>query len=121
MHGISAPSSACVTAPVSTFPLARSLHSTHPPAPHASIRSLKCEALTPREDGLVIAGPSDAAPSYAAIDATPLNRVVYTLFRNKMVASLDGQDSDQQGYAAIIDLTRRLNTLGTASQTQNRT
>jgi hypothetical protein len=42
------------------------------------------------------AGPGTPAPSYAEIDAQPLNRVVMALFRRKMVESI-GSDSQLQG------------------------
>lgn len=66
-------------------------------------------------------GPSDPQPSYEQIDSLPLNRVVYGLFRKKMVAALNSQDSMEAGYPAIIDLTRRLNSLGSPRETQETT
>ena len=66
------------------------------------------------------AGPADPPPSYQAIDAHPLNRLVFSLFRRKMADAL-GADSDIQGYPAIIDLTRRLNGLGPPRATQQAT
>ena len=54
------------------------------------------------------AGPEEPPPDYTSIDRQPLNRAIMALFRNKMVAAL-GQDSTLQGYDAIIDLTRTLN------------
>lgn len=69
-------------------------------------------------DEFIQAGPSDSPPSYQAIDSQPLNRAVYSLFRARMVAALDGMDSPMQGYDAIIDLTRRLNARGSPLDTQ---
>lgn len=66
-------------------------------------------------------GPSDSKPSYAKIDEQPLNRVVYSLFRKKMVSALGNRDSSLDGYAGIIDLTRRLNSLGSPTDTQRLT
>jgi hypothetical protein len=66
------------------------------------------------------AGPATPPPTYNAIDAQPLNRVVYSLFRRKMADAL-GSDSDLQGYPAIIDLTRRLNAVGSPRATQQAT
>lgn len=63
-------------------------------------------------------GPTDPKPSYDAIDAQPLNQLVYGLFRRKMVAALDDKDSGMEGYDGIVDLTRRLNALGSPRQTQ---
>jgi hypothetical protein len=71
--------------------------------------------------GLRRAGPSTPKPDYAAIDDHPLSKVVYSLFRAKMVLALDGQDSSMEGYDAIIDLTRRLNSLGPPRVTQDKT
>lgn len=67
------------------------------------------------------AGPGDNPPNYTEVDAQPLNRVITQLFRKKMVAHL-GVDSRQQGYDAIIDLTRKLNTrYARAEDTQHAT
>lgn len=71
--------------------------------------------------GLRRAGPSTPKPDYTAIDDHPLSRVVYSLFRAKMVLALDGKDSSMEGYDAIIDLTRRLNSLGPPQVTQDKT
>lgn len=71
--------------------------------------------------GAVDAGPKDLPPSYDAIDSQPLNRLVYSLFRKKMVSALNEQDSPLEGYDAIIDLTRRLNALGSPGETQKKT
>lgn len=49
--------------------------------------------------GLVAAGPAGPAPDYAAIDAQPLNRLVYSLFRGRMVQAI-GADSTLKGCAA---------------------
>ncbi|KAG2497918.1 hypothetical protein HYH03_004182 [Edaphochlamys debaryana] len=55
------------------------------------------------------AGPADVpAPSYEEIDRKAMNVLVMSLFRRKMVDAL-GVDSQQQGYAGIVDLTRKLN------------
>ena len=67
------------------------------------------------------AGPKDDPPSYDAIDSQPLNKVVYGLFRKKMVMALNDQDSSCEGYAGVIDLTRRLNAQGSPHETQERT
>lgn len=63
-------------------------------------------------------GPTDPKPSYDELDAQPLNKLVYGLFRRKMVAALDNKDSGMEGYDGIVDLTRRLNALGSPRQTQ---
>jgi len=62
--------------------------------------------------------PSAPKPSYHEIDNQPLNKVVYGLFRRKMVAALDGRDSSLEGYDGIVDLTRRLNAMGSPRETQ---
>jgi hypothetical protein len=78
--------------------------------------------LSLTSDGFVDAGPRNSPqPDYTAIDAQPLNRLIYSLFRNKMVYALGGKDSSMKGYPAIIDLTRRLNALGTPQDTQKAT
>ena len=46
--------------------------------------------------GLVAAGPASPPPDYAAIDARPLNRLVYSLFRNRMAQAI-GADSKLEG------------------------
>lgn len=46
--------------------------------------------------GLVAAGPAAPPPSYAAIDAQPLNRLVYSLFRKRMAQAI-GTDSQLEG------------------------
>lgn len=66
-------------------------------------------------------GPSGPKPSYVEIDAQPLNSLVYSLFRKKMVDALGNTDSSLDGYDAIIDLTRRLNALGSPKDTQQLT
>ena len=48
------------------------------------------------DGGLVAAGPASSPPDYAAIDAQPLNRVVYGLFRQRMVQAV-GNDSKLEG------------------------
>ena len=45
------------------------------------------------------AGPSDEPPDYSAIDAQPLNKLVYSLFRRRMAAAV-GSDSPEQGCAS---------------------
>ena len=57
----------------------------------------------PRETGAAttsgscrLAGPSTPPPNYAAIDAQPLNRAVYTLFRRRMAQAI-GSDSQLEG------------------------
>lgn len=57
---------------------------------------------------------------YAKIDSEPLNQLVMQLFRNKMVAAL-GDDTEKEGYAGIIDLTRKLNYKFMPRQTQQTT
>lgn len=82
------------------------------------------EALPParshqRRQTLVYAtGPQDPKPEYTDIDSQPLNTIVYGLFRRKMVAALQNRDSSEEGYQGIIDLTRRLNALGSPRDTQ---
>lgn len=66
-------------------------------------------------------GPGEPKPCYTEIDSQPLHRLVYGLFRRKMVAALDGRDSSLPGYDGIIDLTRRLNALGSPQDTQSLT
>lgn len=53
-------------------------------------------APPPPPGGLVAAGPASPPPDYSAIDAQPLNRAVYGLFRRRMVAAI-GADSPLQG------------------------
>lgn len=48
------------------------------------------------QGGLVAAGPPSPPPDYSAIDAQPLNRAVYGLFRRRMVAAI-GADSPLEG------------------------
>lgn len=62
-------------------------------------------------------GPSDQPPDYTSIDNTLLNQLIFSLFRRKMADALHS-DSPLQGYPAIIDLTRKLNSLGSPRQTQ---
>lgn len=71
--------------------LQRSRPRHSPPPPLAA-------AAAAGEDGLVAAGPPTPAPDYAAIDAQPLNRVVYGLFRRRMAAAI-GADSPLEGCA----------------------
>jgi hypothetical protein len=84
-----------------------------------------CKASTSKllltDDGFVDAGPRDSQPDYSAIDAQPIHRLMYSLFRNKMAQALRGKDSPMEGYPAIIDLTRRLNALGSPQDTQKAT
>ena len=42
------------------------------------------------------AGPASPPPDYSAIDAQPLNRLVYTLFRKRMAQAI-GADSQLEG------------------------
>lgn len=42
------------------------------------------------------AGPSEPAPSYAALDEKLLNKAIMALFRRRMVAAI-GEDSSEQG------------------------
>eukprot|EP00887_Chlorella_sp_A99_P004934 scaffold4.g4934.t1 len=80
-------------------------------APHyCSRRRARAVVAAAEADELLAAGPSTPRPDYAALDAQPLNRAVYALFRRKMVAAV-GADCSLQGYDAIIDLTRRLNAM----------
>ena len=53
-------------------------------------------AAAPGGGALVAAGPPTPPPDYAAIDAQPLNRLVYTLFRRRMVQAI-GADSPLEG------------------------
>jgi len=97
-----------------------------PHSPSAIKTNLQvCKASTGKllltDDGFVDAGPRDSQPDYSAIDAQPLNHLIYSLFRNKMVQALGGKDSPMEGYPAIIDLTRRLNALGSPQDTQTAT
>lgn len=46
--------------------------------------------------GLVAAGPATPPPDYSKIDAQPLNRAVYGLFRRRMVQAI-GSDSKLEG------------------------
>lgn len=71
--------------------------------------------------GVRRAGPSTPKPDYAALDDQPLNKLVYSLFRAKMVNALGGKDSSMEGYDGIIELTRRLNSVGTPLLTQQKT
>ena len=82
-------------------------------------RRHQLSALPPiNADGYIDAGPKDPQPDYSSIDAQLLNRLIYTLFRNKMANALGGRDSEMEGYPAIIDLTRKLNSLGSPRDTQ---
>lgn len=70
----------------------------------AAARRRRRAAPTPRaaqDGGLVSAGPGDTPPDYTAIDAQPLNRVVYALFRARMVAAV-GADSPLEGCAGLL-------------------
>jgi hypothetical protein len=59
---------------------------------------------------VVQAGPKDEPPDYSGIDRSPFNRAIMALFRRKMVQRI-GEDSQMEGYDAIIDLTRKLNSM----------
>lgn len=69
-----------------------------------------CHCATTSTSSEMSRGPSDPPPDYSSIDKSPLNRVVYTLFRGRMAKAL-GTDSKMSGYSAIIDMTRQLNSL----------
>jgi hypothetical protein len=56
------------------------------------------------------AGPRDVAPSYEKIDASPINQFIMARFRTKMIDKI-GEDVDEQGYAGIMALTRKLNSM----------
>jgi hypothetical protein len=88
---------------------------------HRSTRHRQCSMLVtataaggaaatgrqPSREGLVAAGPATPAPEYSTIDAQPLNRVVYGLFRRRMVQAI-GSDSqlDGCGSAALLNPLR---------------
>lgn len=61
----------------------------------ASRRQRQCSAAAAGMDTRD-AGPPMPAPSYAGIDAQPLNRVVMQLFRSKLAGAV-GADSQQLG------------------------
>lgn len=86
--------------PLVTFPLPR--RSQKPSSIRGALRSV---------------GPDSPKPDYAQLDSVPLNRIVYSLFRAKLAQAL-GRDSSMEGYDAIVDLTRRLNALGSPRTTQ---
>lgn len=81
----------------------------------AAAQAAAGEPVRPQQGGLVVAGPASPPPDYSAIDAQPLNRVIYSLFRGRMAAAI-GSDSQLEGYDAIIDLTRRLNAMHATPQ-----
>jgi hypothetical protein len=56
------------------------------------------------------AGPAESPPDYSEIDSHPVNKAIMALFRRKMVARI-GEDCEEQGYAGIIALTRKLNSM----------
>lgn len=79
----------------------------------ARVRSSRCgrqrvRAQAANRGELRSAGPEEPPPDYTNIDRQPLNRAIMALFRAKMVPAI-GRDSELQGYDAIIDLTRTLN------------
>ena len=78
----------------------------------AQPRQRRCAAVSATRE----AGPGDNAPDYSEIDSSPFNQTIMALFRRKMVARI-GEDTDEQGYAGIIALTRKLNSMykGTVS------
>lgn len=177
-----APSSACGTRAAclrpAPFPSPSSPNTWAPPSrqPRRPSRQRPVCAAAAGSSGdgvplqrLVAVGPGTPPPDYTAIDLHPLNRVVYSLFRARMVQAI-GSDSQLKGcggssgaqggmaaaplplmrcprrptarpslhpapqstapccpaspacrYDAIIDLTRRLNTMhGSAHGTQVR-
>lgn len=68
-----------------------------PPTLSSSGRRVPTAArAAPEDGGLVAAGPSDAAPDYREIDAQPLNRVIYGLFRRRLAAAV-GVESPLEG------------------------
>jgi hypothetical protein len=66
------------------------------PALPARLRHAALHRPAVRAAAFQQAGPQSPEPSYAAIEAQPLNRLVMQLFRNKMVAAI-GEDSKLQG------------------------
>lgn len=56
------------------------------------------------------AGPDESPPDYSEIDSSPFNQTIMALFRRKMVDRI-GEDTEEQGYAGIIALTRKLNSM----------
>lgn len=99
------------------IPHARSIHPFTRSLPSQK-RHLPAALPPLNVDGYVDAGPNDRQPDYTSIDSQPLNRLIYSLFRRKMVHALGGKDTSVEGYAAIIDLTRKLNALGSPRDTQ---
>lgn len=73
-------------------------------------------ALAPRRERCAAvgatrtAGPGDIPPDYSDIDASPINQTIMALFRRKMVDRI-GEDTEEPGYAGIIALTRKLNSM----------
>lgn len=96
----------------------------------AAAESSSSSPNSPRPQQPLRRSPPPPPPGWdaqvARIDAKPLSRLVLALFRSKMVLSLGGgreNDSAEPAgsYAAIVDLTRRLNALPpaeTAARTQ---
>jgi len=76
------------------------LHPTTQPRPRLAKTTAAAAANSDNAQPLRQAGPSTAAPDYAAIDSQPLNRVVMALFRRKMVAAI-GSDSELEGCAVL--------------------
>lgn len=71
----------------------------------AQPREARCAARATRR-----AGPGDDPPDYSDIDSSPFNQTIMALFRRKMVDRI-GEDTEEQGYAGIIALTRKLNSM----------
>ncbi|CAD7704759.1 unnamed protein product [Ostreobium quekettii] len=94
-------------------PLPPRLPGTSGPRPRAGRAAHRIASRAPHvasadADELLAAGPQDAPPDYSKIDGTIVSRAVMGLFRARMVETL-GEDSELEGYDAIIDLTRKLN------------
>lgn len=72
----------------------------------AQPRERRCAAARATRE----AGPGDNPPDYSDIDSSPFNQTIMALFRRKMVDRI-GEDTEEQGYAGIIALTRKLNSM----------
>ncbi len=69
-------------------------------------------------------GPTDPAPIYQDWKGRPLDYLLYTFFRAKLVDQLGGQDTEPDTFDGLITLIRRLNTAfptkrGTQQAAQN--
>ena len=94
-------------APPAVAPAATGLHvlPALPPRPAAAALLVHRRTSTAVDDAarraaplraFRAAGPGTPEPSYEAIEAQPLNKLVMQLFRNKMVAAI-GEDSSKPG------------------------